>query len=377
MKIARVEAIPLTVPVSFASLGIDREEPADLTLVSVETDAGHTGYGISAISHPAPVASAVNDVLAPAILGLDALRHERVWHVMSWTATPWGQSGYASHAISAIDLALWDIKGQAMGMPVWKLIGGARETVPVYATCGFSFLDDDQLVEAVCRVRDMGFAGVKLQVGRPGLDESRPARPVDEIVRRDAVRVGGVREALGTEAEIAVDAGVRLDLPNARKLCRLIEPHDIAFFEEPILQNDIPLLTQLRRETIIPLSAGQNEGLASRFRDMLTGGAVDIVQPNVIITGGLTQCHRIAGMAAAYNTPVSNGGGAPHYNMHLQAGVHNGTAVEWQFSNAVACQAIFPDAATPAGGELEMPDIPGFGLMPDTDAVRDYVWRGS
>ncbi len=373
MKITRVEATKLLVPVSYDALGIAREERVPLTLVAVDTDDGHTGYGISAISHPAPVVSAVNDVLAPVITGLDPMRHERIWHVMSWTAIPWGQSGYATHAISAIDLALWDIKGKALNRPVWELIGGARDAVPAYATCGFSFLDDDQLADAVRRVRDMGFGGVKLQVGRPGLDTRRPHPPLEEIVKRDAERVRRVREALGPGPEIAVDAGVRLDLPNARKLCRLIEPFDIAFFEEPIVQNDIPLLVQLRQETSIPISAGQNEGQATRFRDMMTSGAVDIVQPNVFITGGLTQSLRIAGMAASFNMPISNGGGAPHFNMHLQAGVQNGTAVEWQFSNAVACRSVFPDAPAPVRGTMAMPDRAGFGLSPDRDAVREFT----
>jgi L-rhamnonate dehydratase len=373
MKIVRVAATALRIPVGFEQLGVDHRENTSLTYVAVETDSGLVGHGITGITQATPVTEAINTVLGPAILGLDPLLHERLWHIMNWTATPWAQSGYASHAISAIDLALWDIKGQAFNEPVWRLIGGARSSVPVYATCGFSFLDDDQLVEAVKRVAGMGFAGIKMQVGRPGRDERKAHPPVEQIIRRDAVRIARVREALGPELEIAVDAGVRLDLPSARKLCQLIEQYDIAFFEEPVLQNDVLLMAQLRRETTIPITAGQNEGLAYRFRDMLMAGAVDIIQPNVIITGGMTQCLRIAGMAAAFNTPISNGGGAPHYNMHLQAGLQHGTAVEWQFSNATACQVIFPDAPMHKDGAIEMPEKPGFGLVPDHDTLKSLA----
>ena len=373
MKIVRVEATALRIPVGFEQLGVDHKENAALTYVAVETDTGLVGHGITGITQATPVAEAINKVLGPAVMGLDPQLHERLWHIMNWTATPWAQSGYASHAISAIDLALWDIKGQAFGEPVWRLIGGARAKVPVYATCGFSFLDDDQLVEAVRRVVAMGFAGIKMQVGRPGRDERKSHPPVEAIIRRDAARIARIREALGPELEIAVDAGVRLDLPSARRLCQMIEPYDIAFFEEPILQNDVLLLAQLRRETTIPITAGQNEGLAYRFRDMLMAGAVDIVQPNVIITGGMTQCLRIAGMAAAFNTLISNGGGAPHYNMHLQAGLQNGTAVEWQFNNAAACEVIFPDAPTHKDGALVMPEAAGFGLLPDSDVLKSLA----
>jgi L-alanine-DL-glutamate epimerase-like enolase superfamily enzyme len=282
MKIVRVEAIPLHIPVNFSAIGIDHDEMASLTYVEVETDTGLVGHGMTSITQARPVAEAVNSVLGPEIMGLDPLLHERAWHVMYWTATPWAQSGYASHAISAIDLALWDIKGKAFGQPVWRLIGGARDRIPVYATCGFSFLDDEALAEVAKTVVGQGFKGLKMQVGRPGLDTRKNPPPVAEIIARDKRRIRGVRAAVGPDVEIAIDAGCRLDLPNAVKLALSVEDQDIAFFEEPILQNDVKLLAEMRRKTKIPLTAGQNEGLAYRFRDMLVEGAVDLVQPNVI-----------------------------------------------------------------------------------------------
>ena len=375
MKIARIEATPLEAPVSFAALGIDRADTNSMTHVLVETEDGLVGHGMTSITQAGPVAEAINNVLGPAIVGGDPLAHERLWQIMFWTATPWGQTGYASHAISAIDLALWDIKGKAFGQPLWRLLGGAREAVPVYATCGFSFLDDAALAEVAKRVVGLGFKGLKMQVGRPGLDPRRAHPPLGDIVRADARRVQAVREAVGPDVEIAIDAGCRLDLPNARALCRLVEELDVCFFEEPIAQNDVRLLAELRRETRIPLCAGQNEGLAYRFRDMLLAGAVDVVQPNVIITGGVTQCLRIAGMAASFNVPISNGGGMPFHNMHLQAGVANGTAVEWQFNAVGACASIFPDLPEQTDGMLAMTETPGIGLEPDEDALREYDTR--
>ncbi len=375
MKIARVEATPLEVPVNFDALGLDRADTNEMTHVVVETDSGLIGYGMTSITQARPVAEAINQVLGPAILGGDALAHERLWQEMYWTATPWGQTGYASHAISAIDLALWDIKGKAFGQPLWRLLAGARDRVPVYATCGFSFLDDEALAEVAVRVVGLGFRGLKMQVGRPGLDPRRAHPPLGEIVRADAARVRAVRDAVGPDVDIAIDAGCRLDLFNARALCRLVEEFDVAFFEEPIVQNDVLLMAELRRETRIPLCAGQNEGLAYRFRDMLLAGAVDVLQPNVIITGGVTQCLRIAGMAASFNVPISNGGGMPFHNMHLQAGVANGTAVEWQFNAVGACASIFPELPQQKDGMLVMAETPGIGLTPDPDAIRDYDSR--
>ena len=328
MKITRVEATALDIPVTFEELGSDHCQTTSMCYAEVETDDGTVGHGISSITQCGVVADIINNVCAPAIIGADALAHEKIWNTLYWTCTPWGQTGYASHAISAIDLALWDIKGKALGQPVWRLLGGARETVAAYITCGFSFLDREQLAEAMRRMVGRGFKSVKMQVGRPGLDDRGPHPTLGAMIREDAARVAAVRDAVGEGVEIAIDAGCRLDLYHAVELARMCEPLGVAFFEEPIMQNDVRLLAQMRRRTSIPLAAGQNEGLAYRFRDMLLHEAVDLVQPNVIITGGITQCVKIAGMAAAFNVQISNGGGCPYHNMHLQAGVSNGTAIE-------------------------------------------------
>jgi L-rhamnonate dehydratase len=293
-----------------------------------------------------------------------------VWNRMYWKATPWGQTGYASHAISAIDLALWDIKGKACEQPVWKVLGGARSALPIYATCGFSFLDDDELVDVVKRVVAQGFRGVKLQVGRPGLGGGETSPALNDLIKSDVKRVKAIRSAVGPNIEIAVDAACRLDLPSARKLCQALEELDIAFFEEPIVQNNVRLMAELRRETSIPITAGQNEGLAYRFRDMLLAGAVDVIQPNAIITGGMTQCVRIAGMASAFNVPISNGGGAPLHNAHLQAGLSVGTAVEYQFNTVAAGDVLYGEKPVQTDGLMSMSDEPGFGLTPNPDVLK-------
>jgi L-alanine-DL-glutamate epimerase-like enolase superfamily enzyme len=370
MKIARVAAIPLRIPVNFEELGIDHPGHNSITHVEVETDTGLIGYGMTSITQARPVAETVNSVLGPEIVGLNALSHEEVWNRMYWKASPWGQTGYASHAISAIDIALWDIKGKANQQPVWQMLGGARSSLPIYATCGFSFLKDEEIVDVVKRVVRQGFKGVKLQVGRPGLDGGRNAPALNELVKSDIKRVRAIRSAIGPDIEIAIDAACRLDLPSARKLCQTLEEVDIAFFEEPIVQNDVRLMTELRRETSIPITAGQNEGLAYRFRDMLLAGAVDVIQPNAIITGGMTQCLRIAGMASAFNVPISNGGGAPLHNAHLQAGLSVGTAVEYQFNTVAAGQVLYGEKPSQTSGMMTMSDIPGFGLTPNPDVLK-------
>ena len=149
----------------------------------------------------------------------------------------------------AIDTAIWDIKGKALGQPIWKLLGGARDKVQAYATIGVPGADIDQLCEAARRLVAMGFKCLKTQVGRPGLDNLRGQKPMIEIVRNDARRIKALREALGDEIEIGIDAQCRLDLTHAMELVRLIEPYHVGFFEEPLVQNDVLLMADMRRRT--------------------------------------------------------------------------------------------------------------------------------
>ena len=370
MKIKNVQATPLKIPVNFEDLGVDHKSFNNVTHVEVETDNGLLGYGLTSITQSRPVAEVINSVLGPAIIGMDPTLHERVWDRLYWTATPWGQSGYASHAISAIDLALWDIKGRQQNLPVWRLLGGAHTNIPIYATCGFSFMSNSEVIEVVGRVIEKGFTGVKLQVGRPGLDYKGKSPSLNQLIKDDIKRVRDIREAVGPAVEIAVDAACRLDYVSALKLCEGLKDLNISFFEEPIAQNDVNLLAKLRQKTSIPLSAGQNEGLSYRFRDFLVSQAVDIIQPNVIITGGVTQCLRIAGMASAFNVLISNGGGAPLHNGHFQAGVTNGTSVEYQYNAVAACDVLYGVKPVHENGYMVLGEEPGFGLQPKEEVIK-------
>ena len=233
---------------------------------------------------------------------------------------PRGQTGYAAHALAAIDVALWDIKGKALNQPVWRLLGGAHPRVPVYATFGFGFFDREQLAAAAKLWVSQGFTRLKMTVGNEAL-RHRDQRPVMEVIREDAARVRAVREAVGADIELFIDANCNLDLYHATKLVEMVKPYGISFFEEPLTQNDVPGMAQLRRATGMALACGQNEGLAFRFRDLLVSEAIDYAQPNVCITGGFSQCVKIAGMASAFNVSVANGGAWGFHNMHLQAGV--------------------------------------------------------
>jgi L-alanine-DL-glutamate epimerase-like enolase superfamily enzyme len=375
MKIASVRATPLHLPVTVGTGGKSKTTSLSLCLVDVETDDGRIGTGMTAITEEEVIGSIVNDIASHALVGMDPMRHEQVWDKLSWLLTPRGQSGYASHAIAAIDLALWDLKGQVLGQPCWKLLGGARNTVPVYATFGFAFFDRDELAAAARSWVERGFRRLKMTVGHHALQRRDEPRPLAEVIAEDVRRIRAVREAVGPDVQIFIDANCSLDYFHALSLAQRIEDCGIAFFEEPVAQNDIPNLAKLRAKTRIPLAAGQNEGLASRFRDMLVAQAVDVVQPNACITGGFTQVTRIAGLAAAFNAGFANGGAWPHHNMHLHAGLANGSLVEYHSVAVECCKQVFDDLPVPANGVLALPDQPGLGFRPNRERVTELAKR--
>jgi L-rhamnonate dehydratase len=372
MKITRVTAIPLNVPLHITLLGLDRKTSLSACLVEVETDSGIIGHGFTAITEEDVVAQIVNGVVAPAIRGDDPLAHEKIWDKLYWTLMPRGQTGYAAHALAAVDVALWDIKGKALRQPVWRLLGAARPRVPLYATFGFGFFDREHLAAAARVWVDQGYRRLKMTVGHEAL-RRRDTRSLLDAMRDDEARICAVREAVGPDVELFIDANCSLDLPHAARLAQMVKQYGIAFFEEPLTQNDPILMAQLRRSSGMALAGGQNEGLLYRFRDLLLHESVDYLQPNVAISGGFTQCIRIAGLAAAFNVPIANGGAWPFHNMHLHAGLSNGGLVEYHYLAVELCRKIYCDLPVPVDGWLALPETPGLGFEPDPDAVRELA----
>lgn len=371
MKITRVVAVPIKWPVQIGIAGTAPvEQEIRACLVRVETSTGLCGHGLTSITNERVVAAAVNDVAAPALVGEDPMNHEALWDRLYWLLSPRGQTGHAAHAMAAVDIALWDIKGKALAQPVWRLLGGARARVPVYATFGFDFLDRDALGQAAATLRTQGYQHLKMVVGHQALQRRDRGGPsLDEVIAEDELRVRAVREAVGAGAQIYIDANCSLDAFHAQRLAMNLSDCRIAFFEEPVTQNDIPAMADLRRRCGIAVAAGQNEGLAFRFRDMLVHGAVDFIQPNVVIGGGYTQCVRVAGLASAFNVPITNGGAFPLHNMHLHAGLANGGKVEWHLPTVALMRRLFTGFPEPASGWLDLPDTPGLGFEPGAEML--------
>ena len=374
MKIARVTAHALNPPVPIKAPGIDRTVNRPIVFVEVETDSGIVGHGITSLAPAKGAAALIANTVTPLILGMDARRIADVWNVMYRELAHRGQTGLAYHAISAIDIALWDIRGKALKEPVWRLLGGARDKVPCYVTCGLPSMDRDQLASVAKHWVEQGFGGVKMVVGVIARDRAHEFPNMTEALLEDARRVKAVRDAVGHSIEIAIDINCEIDPSQALGLVRMCAGYGLAFVEEPVPDNHPGRMADFRRQTGLQIAAGQSMGALYRFNELLVQQAVDILQPNVVNCGGYTGGLRVADMALGFETPICNGGGSTQHNLHLQAGAVNGTICEWHpYQSAGAVAAICPTAPKPENGYLMLTDAPGLGFDPDPAALKEYA----
>ena len=373
-RIVRVEATALSTREPFEYGGVKKTAGAVATYVEVETAGGLIGHGLTTLIDAGEVADLTNHVAARLVIGENALNNAAIWDKLYWALSPRGQTGYPGHVMGAIDIALWDLKGKAAGLPIATLLGGRRPKVPAYVTFGPAFLNRDELVAVAKAMVVQGFGGLKMVVGANAL-QRRDSRSIEDVVREDIARVRAVREAVGPGPQLYIDGNCSLDLPSAERLVAGVKDYDIQFFEEPLTQNDVLLMAELRRRTGVRVAAGQNETLAFRFRDMLLHDAVDYCQPNVMMAGGYTQAIKIAGMAEAFNVAVESGGAGPLQNLHFHAAVSNGGHCEWHLQWMPLNRRIYHNMPEPVGGMLAVPDLPGLGFEPDRAAIKALAVR--
>lgn len=370
-RITKVTATALATQDTFDYGGVKKPTRGGATFVEIETAGGLKGHGITTLIDAGGVADLINHIAAKALIGQNAMDIAALWDRLYWILSPRGQTGFSGHVMGAIDIALWDIKGRALGAPIATLLGGARAQVPVYVTFGPAFLNREELAAVAKAMVAEGYPGLKMVVGDNAL-QRRDARPLATVVKEDVARVHAVRAAIGDAAQLYVDANCSFDLPSAERLVNETRDCDLQFFEEPITQNDARLMAELRRRTGVRLAAGQNEALSFRFRDMLLAEAIDYAQPNVMVCGGYTQGVKIAGLAQAFNIGIESGGAGPLQNMHLHAGVSNGGHCEWHLPWMALNRKIYPNMPSPNRGVLTLPTAPGLGFDYDPAAIKEY-----
>jgi L-alanine-DL-glutamate epimerase-like enolase superfamily enzyme len=366
MKITRVEATYHNVPVK---LPLDKSLQMGTVIARVETDEGITGIGIARNRMLIPTREFINRQLAPFLVGKSPLETEKLWNKDAYTELGLANldmvnSWMVRSGFSSIDIALWDIKGKYFNQPVFRLLGGASNRIPAYVTFGLHIYSREELIEAARHFLEMGQNNLKMQVSyTPGLD----------MVEEEA-RVRVVRETMGDDGMLMVDANDRLNFMQARQLAQRIEPYNITWFDAPILTGmDVTALAALRKCTSIPI--GHSGSLPARrwfYRELIVNESVDIVQPNVLHVGGYTEALKIAHMAQAFNIPVAGGGGEPHHNMHLIAAVANGWIVEFHYGHTLRNEAIFVDPPSFDQGWVTLPEKPGLGFELNEAACKEF-----
>jgi L-rhamnonate dehydratase len=317
---------------------------------------GSWGFGVS--RYGTPVISIVNEHFAPLLVGEPALATERLFDMMGRLASPYGAGGLAAYATSAVDLALWDLKGKALGRPVFELIGGpSRPHIPCYATGN----DTDWHME-------LGFRATKLAC---------PHGPIDGLAGLDAneALVERTRQLIGKDIELMLDCWMAMDVEYAVRLARRLAPYGLRWIEDCLNPDDLDGHEALRRR--LPetgLATGEHWYVPQTFLHAASRRLADVLQPDIGWAGGLTGLLRIAAIADAAGIPV-----IPHAGMNTPYGQHFGIAIpgspmgEFFLGTGVGVPLqetrLFPGMSVPVDGRLAVSDAPGFGLGLDLDGI--------
>jgi L-alanine-DL-glutamate epimerase-like enolase superfamily enzyme len=391
MKIADVRTITLSyrcdIPYMSAA-GVQTARQA--VLVEIEADNGLIGIG-EAGSAGGPLASTqvvIEHELKPLLVGEDPLRIERLWQKMFQRSRQHGRRGILMHAISGIDIALWDLAGKVAMLPVYRLLGAYRDTVEAYASGGFyqEGKDISAVAEEAAGYIAQGYRAMKMKVGRNPSTQSNLREMLaqhDQCVvslDEDVARVEAVRKALGRDAKLMIDINCAWSPALAIQMGQAMEPYQLYWIEEPVATDDIRGSAEVARALGTAIAGYETEVGLYGFRELIAQRAVDIIQPDIAWAGGFTECRRIAAFAHAYNMMV-----APHAfssaltliaSLHLLASLPNGLIQEFdQNPNALRQELLKEPITTDGRGHIRLPDRPGLGVELDPATVERYRVR--
>src|SRR3954453_2882067 len=293
----------------------------------------------------------IHRVLKPGLVGQYPLCIEKLWEDMFWRVRGFGRKGVAFCAISSVDIALWDLKAKAFGVPLYRLLGRETGTVPIYGSGGWTSFNEKELVAEQTGYVERGIPRVKMKV----------AKDFGKSEAEDLKRLAAVRKAVGDDVEIFVDANNGYYAKQAIAMSRRFEDFNVRWFEEPVLADDIQGLAEISRATTIPVATGEHEYIKYGFKELIAQGGADILQPDVGRVGGVTEWMKVAHLAHAFNLPV-----APHavqvVHLHLACATPNLRVVEYLGVSEETDKIWFTDFPEPKDGMwTPYPDRPGLG----------------
>jgi L-alanine-DL-glutamate epimerase-like enolase superfamily enzyme len=332
----------------------------DFVTLRIETDSGIEGIGVTFFGAALTVTlKHAVDQLGALLLEEDPLRVEAVGRKLRSAAAGAGPGGIFTLAFSAIDMALWDIKGKAVGQPLAALLGGLRDRVPTYASGALMrTFPLDHVVQAASVLVGKGYRQMKMQLALPG--DTTPAREIE--------RAKLIREAVGWNVDLMCDINQRWSVHQAIDIGRRLEDIHLYWLEDVTAHDDYAGLARVANALATPVAGGEYVYGITPFRHMLEARSVDIVMIDLLRVGGFANWMKVAGMAEAFNVPVVSHL-FPEIHVHLVTAIPNGLTVEympWSFR-------LFEEVPVPVNGELIVPSKPGLGLAFDRAALKRYA----
>ena len=370
LKIAEIKAHPISFPVPpehRVALGIGTAIKRDAVVVKVTTEGGLVGWGEShhGRAHTA-VAKLIETTLAQLVKGMEATDVVGVWdRIYQRQLASHGMGAGACLAMSGIDCALWDIRGHAAGMPLYRLLGGRRRAVPAYAGgVSLGYQEPAKLVEEARPHIERGYKALKLRVG--------------DSPKRDLERIGAVRKAFGDEMVILTDANIGYSVEDVRRVMPGMDELGVAWLEEPFPAHDYRSYAMARTFGRTPLAAGENHYTRFEFNRVIEDGAISILQPDLSKTGGMTEALRIAHLASSWKLPIH-----PHSSMtglnhaasiHFLAAIDNGGYFEGDISraNKFRDELVSTPYELDRDGNVWPLDKPGLGLAVNEEFLNKH-----
>jgi L-rhamnonate dehydratase len=370
MKITEVEALYLRLP----EIQARTDSSQDALIVKVTTDAGIVGWGeVDGCPHvvkaivEAPTSHTLVTGLRQLLLGEDPLEIGRLWHNMYQGTLYYGREGAVIQAMAGIDLALWDIKGKALGQPVYKLLGGGfRKRVRAYASNMFQF-GAEATADRARAARDQGYTAIKFGWEPFGKD---PAT--------DCAYLEAIRKAIGDEMDLMLDVGLIWDAKTTLQRARLFEPYRLAWIEEPLPPDDLEGYARIAAGTDTKIAAGEEECTLAGFSRLLDQGQIDVVQVD-LTRCGLTQAMKIAALAEQRGRPVINHNFTTDINvaasLHFLASVPNAFIMEYCVEPSEISRSLARNPIAIVDGHAAVPEDPGLGVEPDPAIIEKYLVR--
>jgi L-rhamnonate dehydratase len=338
-------------------------------LVEIFSDTGLVGLGNAALS-PLVTKSLIDTYLEPLLLGADPWDTEYLWQQMYRRTMAFGRKGVAMTAISAVDIALWDLLGKDAKQPVYRLLGGrTKDKIPVYASRLYSMPLDELRVEAR-KYKDEGYQAMKLRYGWGPLDGAVGMQKNIDLVRT-------VREVIGYDTDLMTDAYMGWTLDYAKRMLPLLEPFNLRWLEEPVIPDDTRGYATLKRYGRVPIAGGEHEHTIFGFRELLEADALDYVQFDTNRVGGISQARKICALAESFQIPVVPHAGQMH-NYHVSMASLNCPISEFfpkvdvEVGNELFWY-IFDGEPTPSGGYIQLDDtLPGLGLTVNEESLKRF-----